>query len=403
MRRPLWVLVGAAFVVFAQAFMIAPILPRLAEDFGAPVGLVGLAVPAYLIPYGVATLVWGPIADRYGRRPVILTALASFTVLAALTTAAPTIGWFIGFRLVAGLGAAGIVPVSLMLIGDLFDYSDRGPAIGWLFGGMAGGMAVGSTAGALAEPAIGWRGLFVAAAIGAAVLTAAGARAIPKRAQTATTISVRAVAAGYATLLRQSRARRCYTYVGINAILQSGIYTWLGVYLHRDYGLGPVGIGLALIGYGLPGFLLGPVIGRAADRWGRAWLIPAGLAVTAVTAAGLALSAPLAIVAVLVTLLSLGYDLTQPLLAGIATDLKAARGQAVAFMAVVLFTGFGTGSLVLQALLPLGFPAAFGIFAAAAVVAAVIGVPVFANEHRPDRPTEGNQGNRGGAAHHIAH
>ncbi|MER5487496.1 MFS transporter [Streptomyces sp. NPDC002812] len=43
-----------------------------------------MAVPAYLVPCGALTLVWGPLSDRAGRRPVILASLAAFTVLTAL-------------------------------------------------------------------------------------------------------------------------------------------------------------------------------------------------------------------------------------------------------------------------------------------------------------------------------
>ncbi len=75
-RGTLAVLTAAAFLIFGQAFMVAPILPRLAKVFDADVGVVGLSVPAYLVPYGVVTLVWGPAADRFGRRPIILVALA---------------------------------------------------------------------------------------------------------------------------------------------------------------------------------------------------------------------------------------------------------------------------------------------------------------------------------------
>ena len=71
-RGLLTLLTAAAFLIFAQAFMIAPILPRLAQVFHTGTGVVGLAVPAYLVPYGVMTLVWGPLSDRVGRRPVII-------------------------------------------------------------------------------------------------------------------------------------------------------------------------------------------------------------------------------------------------------------------------------------------------------------------------------------------
>jgi predicted MFS family arabinose efflux permease len=65
------------------------------------------------------------------------------------------------WRLITGLGASGVVPLALALIGALFPYAQRGRPLGLLFGAMAGGMAFGSTFGALVEPFIGWRALFL--------------------------------------------------------------------------------------------------------------------------------------------------------------------------------------------------------------------------------------------------
>src|SRR3546814_18698990 len=103
-----------------------------------------------------------------------------------------------------------------------------------------------------------------------------------------------------------------------------------------------------MLGYGIPGFLLGPVVGRLADQRGRARLIPLGLTVAAIAAGVLALSVPVGLAALAVALLSLGYDLTQPLLAGIVTDLSPNRRQAMALNVFTLFIGLGTGSLVFQ-------------------------------------------------------
>jgi len=373
-------LTGAAFLIFAQAFMIAPILPRLAQVFDSRVGFIGLAVPAYLVPYGVTSLVWGPLADRIGKRRVIVVCLVAFAGLTAATATATGASAFIVWRAAAGVAASGIIPVGVALIGDVVPYNKRGHALGWLFGGMAGGMAIGSTAGALAEPVVGWTGLFLIVAAAAASAVVIVARTVPTRPSPVGSEPYRAVVRGYLDLLRDSRARRTYSYVGFNAVLHSGLYTWLGLYLHQRFGLGPIGIGLGLLGYGIPGFLLGPVIGRLADRFGRARLIPAGLAIGAVIAFGLATPAPLPLVAVLVTVLSLGYDLTQPLLAGIVTDLPARNGQAVALMAVTLFCGFGIGSLLFQAALSYGFVVALSVFGAAALLAAALAVPIFARE-----------------------
>ena len=376
------VLTAAAFVIFAQAFMVAPILPALARAFATTPAVAGLAVPAYLIPYGAMTLVWGPVSDRLGRRPVILASLAAFSALTGLTALAPTAGVFLGMRLVTALGASGVVPIALALIGDQVPYARRGRALGWIFGGMAGGMAFGAACGALAEPLLGWRGLFLAAAAAGLILLAAALilRALPATPRPAAPTPLRRVAAGFAGLLRTGRARRTYTYILINAVVQSGIYTWLGLFVHQRFGLGELGIGLTLLGYGIPGFLLGPLIGRAADRWGRARIIPAGVMLTAACALALAAPLPRAGVQAAIVLLSLGYDMTQPPLAGIVTDLPGHRGQAMGLNVCTLFTGFGLGALLFQAALTAGFPAAYLLFGGTAALAATAAVRLFATE-----------------------
>lgn len=74
--------------------------------------------------------------------------------------------------------------------------------------------------------------------------------------------------------------------------------------------------------------------------------------------------------AVAVAILSLGYDLTKPLLAGIVTDLSAPRGLAMGLNVFTLFVGFGLGSLLFQALLKAGFGVALVVFGVATLVAA---------------------------------
>ena len=116
------------------------------------------------------------------------------------------------------------------------------------------------------------------------------------------------------------------------------------------------------------------------DRHGRFRLIPLGLFTAGASALILASRPPLAVAGVAVTVLSLGYDLTQPLLAGIVTDLSANRGQAMALNVFTLFAGFGLGSLVFQVLLRVGIPTALAIFGAAAVLAGVLALPAFRRE-----------------------
>lgn len=380
--RMLWLLCVAAFWVFVQTFMVAPIIPRLAAVFTASIGIVALAVPAYVLPEGLTTLASGPLSDRFGRRRVILGSLLLFSVLTAATGFVDRAGNFIFLRILTGIAAAGVVPIGLTLIGDVVPFARRGKAVGWLFGAIAGGTATGAAAGALLEPLIGWRALFwvVAALSFLAFLGALLWDALPRLPLPDLRASLRDVLGDYRHILSAPRARHTYGYVLLNAVLISGVFTWIGVYLHRRFDLGELQIGLTLLGYGVPGLLFGPVIGKLSDRYGRRYIIPSGLGVTAVCALMLALPLPLNGARIAIVLLSLGFDLTHPQLAAISTNLDGPRGQTVALMAFCLFGGFGLGSLLFQAALVLGFTGALLLFAGVALIGAAYGLHVFRDE-----------------------
>ncbi|TAJ30663.1 MAG: MFS transporter [Bosea sp. (in: a-proteobacteria)] len=382
-ERLLKMLAAATFIIFFQAYMVAPIIPALANTFGTSVEKVGLIVPAYLIPYGIATLVFGLLADRLGIHRVMFASLAAFAVLTALTATAASIEQIALWRVLTGLGASGVVPLGLALVGRLFPYEQRGRPLGWLFGAMAGGMAFGSPLGAILVPFIGWQGLFlVVGAAGAGLLLLF----LPDRPSIAAAVQPIAgtfgdLFRGYKSLLGTPRGQRTYGYVLINSMFHSGVFTWLGVYFEQRYGVGPVGVGLALLGYGVPGFLFGPLIGRAADRWGRARLIPIGLILSAVAAAALLLGFPVILAPVVAMVLSLGYDMTQPLFGGIVTSLGGKRaGQAMGLNVFTLFIGFGLGSLIFGELLRFGFGVAFGLFSAFELILALLSFALFRSE-----------------------
>ena len=385
-ERVLQLLAATTFLIFFQAYMVAPMIPRLSVVFGVSPQTVGLIVPAYLIPYGVSTLFYGLLSDWIGRRRIMVASLLVFALLTALTATAYSATQLLVWRLATGLGASGVVPLALALIGVLFPYERRGRPLGWLFGAMAGGMAFGSTFGVMLEPLIGWRGIFLAVGgLGfAALLLLMPFGGLLGDAGPHRAVHLTEVFRGYEGLLQSHKGRWTYTYVLVNAIFHSGVFTWLGFYFERRYGLGEVGIGLALLGYGVPGFLLGPVIGRAADRWGRKWLIPIGVAIAALSAGVLILQSPLILAAAAVTTLSLGYDMTQPLLAGIVTSLDPQRGgQAMGLNVFTLFTGFGIGSFLFGEAIPLGFGGVLGLFSSVQLLFGIMAISVFRTEARP--------------------
>jgi predicted MFS family arabinose efflux permease len=390
-EREIVLRIGAAssFLIFFQAYLVAPLIPALSRQFHASDRLVGLLVPAYLLPYGFSTLIYGPLSDRIGRRRVLLALVIAMTVGTVGTALAPTLSALLALRVFTGIASGGIVPIALALIGDLFPYQQRGRAIGWIFGAIAGGVAFGSTLGAFLNPIIGWRMEFFALAvpIAAVALLMYRHRALLDGPPSPHRPTLAEVIGNYAALWRNPRGRNTYTCICLNAIYHSGVFTWLGFYFATRFGLGDRGIGLALLGYGVPGMLLGPAIGRWADRVGRRRIIPLGLLLSALTGIALVPRMPVIAAAAVVTTLSFGFDMSHPLLAGIITSVDPERrGQAMGMNAFLIFTGFGAGALLFQSLLPIGLGGALAVFAGGELIVAAVSVRLFRNEHRHAEP-----------------
>jgi predicted MFS family arabinose efflux permease len=375
-------LAASIFLIFFAAFMVAPLIPALSLEFHVSPRFIGLAIPAYMLPYGLSTLAYGPLSDRIGRRAVLLTLLAAAVVTTALQSLAGSAWTMIAFRVLAGLCAGGIAPIALAQVADLYPYQRLGRALGWIFGAIAGGTAFGSTVGAWLNPVIGWRYEFLGlAAVGALVFLLVAKHRHLLSGPSQGLYAESRILEDYRVLLQGRRASRTYAYIFLNGIFHSGLFSWLGLYLSERYHLDDIGIGNALLGYGLPGMLLGPLLGRLADRWGRKWVIPAGLLLSATCAFLLAPRSPLWLVVAVTTLLSAGFDLTQPPLAGIVTSLDPRRrGQAIGLNAFFLFIGYGTGAALFQVLLAKGFTVALLSFAGAQAALALLAFRLFKGE-----------------------
>ncbi|MGJ1242695.1 MFS transporter [Sphingobacterium siyangense] len=379
---PVYILSLATFIVFFQGFMVAPLLPLLSEQFGTTTRHVSFIEPSYLLGYGLFTLVYAPLSDRFGRFRIITLCLIIFSVLTLLTAYVQGTNQMIFLRLLTGIGAAGIAPTTISWISDRYPYEKRGHALGIFFGNMAGGTAFGSSAGALITSLVGWQWLFIGvASIALLILLLI---VIYKKDILKVNETVRGVKENiflvFCNILSSGRARFTYFYVLFNGMFHGGIFAWLAYFFYRNYGLGELQIGLALLGYGIPGLLLGPLLGKLADHYGRQRIIPLGLFLGALTVLLLSQNLNLAASCVLVALLSLGFDLSHPLFAAIVTTFSAQKGAATGLFAFFLFSGYGLGSLLLSLIINIGLESAFQVFGGCLLLAAICSIFVFRKE-----------------------
>ena len=370
------------FIIFFQGFMVAPILPQLSALFKVSVQHVSFIEPAYLLSYGISTLIYAPLSDKYGRFPVITFSLCGFILITTLTGFAQNIDQLIFLRLLTGLLAGGVAPTTIGWIGDNFPYENRGHALGIFFGFMAAGTASGSSAGALLTSFVGWRMLFwIVAGLGLLILgVLISNRSNFLQNQNESIIKIKTMISEYYKILKLKRARRTYIFVLLNSMFHSGIFAWTGYFFFSNYHLNEKGVGLALLGYGIPGLVLGPFLGKMADRFGRNKIIPIGIAVGAISTLLLAMHYPLLISCLLIATLSLAFDMTHPLFAAIITTLSEHKGVAIGLFAFVMFMGYGFGSLIFSLIINIGINESFQVFGLCAVVGAIVSVFAFKNE-----------------------
>ena len=97
-----------------------PALPALTEGFGASVAQGQTTLSALLLAFGLSQLVWGPLSDRFGRRPLLLIGLALYTLAAVGSALADSMELLITWRILQGLAMGAVVMCGRALVRDLY-------------------------------------------------------------------------------------------------------------------------------------------------------------------------------------------------------------------------------------------------------------------------------------------
>jgi DHA1 family bicyclomycin/chloramphenicol resistance-like MFS transporter len=139
-----------------------PALPFITTAFTTPVAHAQLTLSALILAFGVSQLIWGPISDRYGRRPVLIAGLTLYGFSSLGAALSPDIEWLIGWRIFQGIAMGASVMCARALVRDLFDNPAHAARV--LSRGLSGLGILACTAapiGALLTAFLGWRSIFV--------------------------------------------------------------------------------------------------------------------------------------------------------------------------------------------------------------------------------------------------
>ncbi|MDQ0393313.1 MFS transporter [Labrys monachus] len=399
---------GVSFMIMLDSNIVAVSLPAIARDLGAVFADIEWVVSAYVLTFAALLMPAGALADRFGRRRLLIAGLAVFTLASLLCGLAPTVLVLNAARALQGVGAAIQLSAALAVLGHEFRGPERARA--FAFWGTVIGVAVaaGPPLGGLITSAFGWRwaflvnvpiggalvaltasavgesqdpdarrldiagiillgsGLFclVWALIGANADGWSGESTAMKLAAAAALLALFAVAetvqrrpmVDFGLFRRRTFLGSSVAMLGFASAAQV-MMTYLPLYLQNVFGLSPALAGLGMLPFALPLFFCPRIAAGLAMRVSGRTLLAAGLAVVAAgnlaTAAMVAMHLPYAVIAAGMLLTGCGAGLLNGETAKVSMSVipPERSGMASGIGGTLRFVGLVTGITGLGAVL----------------------------------------------------
>ncbi|MFL6045602.1 MAG: MFS transporter [Propionibacteriaceae bacterium] len=366
---PLAVLVCAALLVLAQLYLAIPLAPVIGEVLGPGSSAAAAALgTTYALAYGIGFLIFGPLSDRYGRKPILVPGMAVLALVTGGVAAASSLPVIAVLRTVQGLVAASFSAAALAYVGEALPPRWRPTGIGAMSTAFLSAGILGQVYAQAVGESLGWRWVFGLAAPALLIASFALAMILIEPPHSGEPASLgqkyRALAAlavrRELALVNAASLSVLFSFVGMYAALGPLLQSEFGI-VHKDV----LFVRLA----GLPAILLAPVAGWLVGRYGPVrvavvgfWLAAAGLAAEAISV--------FALWALVITsvIFVLGVATIVPaVIALVGRRGGSARAGALGLNGLAVFGGASCGPLAAQ--LPIGFSGLLLMFASLLVIA----------------------------------
>lgn len=262
--------------------IILPALPALATRHGTDYAGIQFLVSAYLLGLALSQPIWGQVADRIGRRPVVLIGFATYVAASLTCLVAPTLEALMLLRVLQAAGASTGTVVARAVIRDTHNESDGARAMSWITVGLGAAPIIAPIIGGtlLVRGDISW--IFAVMAVAGVLLWALLYRQLPETLDRSQVLPLdwRRFVAGYATLLSHGGF---VGYTAVYGFVQGAFFAFLtvGAAVFADsFGLGP-GVFGAVWGVMGVAYVVGALgAGRLAGSARRPLLLPAAVTLT---------------------------------------------------------------------------------------------------------------------------
>jgi DHA1 family inner membrane transport protein len=340
-----------AFVVFASALFIRstdPIIPLVADGLHVEPATAALLSTAFTLPYALVQPLLGALADMVSKARLMLLCMVLVAAATLLCGFAPSFEYLLAGRVIAGLAAGGVVPISFALVGDMIPVAERQVAMGRLLFAIMTGNLLGATCAGVVGDLVGWRGVFfVTGALGAvaSLIVIPGFRGIAPT--TTGRFDLSNMIPNYRTIFRNPLAKICFGAVFLEALFMYGCFPYIATMLRQAGETRASIAGVVIAGFGIGGAFYGLTVSRLLPLIGETRMMRLG---------GAALGFCLMVIAARLywpleflnfALLGFGFYMLHAVVQIYASELApAARGSAMALHSFFFFLGQAAGPVI---------------------------------------------------------
>ncbi len=339
-----------AFVVFASALFMRstdPVIPQIAVGLNVEQTTAALLTTAFALPYALVQPLLGGLADMFSKARLMLLCLFVVASASLLCGFAPNIETLFAARVIAGLAAGGVIPISFALVGDKIPVAERQVAMGRLLFAIMTGNLLGATFAGVITDLASWRGVFFATGgFGLLVLAAAipgflGMSEVTRRFDLSTLVP------NYVSIFRNPLAKICFGAVFLEAVFMYGCFPYIATMLQQAGETRASIAGVVIAGFGIGGAVYGVSVSRVLPWLGEQRMMRLGGVALGFCLLVIAARAPWPVEFANFALLGFGFYMLHAVIQIYASELApAARGSAMSLHSCFFFIGQAVGPVV---------------------------------------------------------
>lgn len=263
-----------AFLTNGDNYAAAPLLIKISQDLGLELQQAAISVTAYMLSFGLFTLIFGPLSDRYGKINIIRIASFGTAIFSIMGGFAFNLTSLVIFRSFNGAFGAGIFPVTMALVGQSFNDKERQGALAKVMGLMFLGGATATALGGIISYFGSWRLVYIIYGIGELIIAFIILKILEKDKGVVDKLNF---ITAYKAPLSNYRFMRLVLVIFFVGFSVFGSFTYSGKLLQTLTGFSVLQVGLILSFFGIGTVIGGRIAPKVKKRLKNAFLAVAGI------------------------------------------------------------------------------------------------------------------------------